>query len=96
MGNPAINKVTNPLAIEGLEELLLGQDRSGQVKDTHRDSPGQLTTKAQDSSPQVTAPPLDSPGQDNNSAWTVEEAAKNLGVSVKTILRRLQKGSLSS
>jgi len=83
MGDPAIDMKNNPLAIEGLDLIFEPMDTPGQDQCGTKDTPPQDTTK-----------PPDTAGQDIQVSWTVEEAATQLGISSKTVLRRLQKGSL--
>lgn len=54
------------------------------------DTPAPDSTTREDSTGLIDLRPTDSPTQD----WTVSEAAKELGVSEKTVLRRLQRGVL--
>ena len=83
MGDSAVDATNNPLAIDGLEIFFEPLDSPGQDSNTTKDSTAQdiVTT-------QIT------PGQDATVVWTVDEAAAHLGISSKTVLRRLQKGTL--
>jgi excisionase family DNA binding protein len=69
---------------DGMEELFEPKDTPVQPSLLAQHSPGLDNLQAKDS------PALDIGGK----PWTVVEAAKRLGVSEKTILRRLQKGTL--
>lgn len=72
-----------PADTQGLDDLFgkgVPQDSSGQVVEVLKDSPPQDKNEAQ-----VT------PGQD----WTISQAAKELGISEKTVIRRLQRGTLT-
>lgn len=83
MGDSAVDITNNPLAIKGLEILFEPVDSPGQDFDTTKDS-----------TPQDIATAQITPGQDSEVLWTVDEAAAHLGISSKTVLRRLQKGTL--
>ncbi|OWY58972.1 hypothetical protein B7486_77090, partial [cyanobacterium TDX16] len=83
MGDPAIDISNNPLAIEGLDLIF-----------EPLDTPGQDQHQTRDTQPQDSIKTHDTPGQDSRVSWTVEEASTHLGISSKTVLRRLQKGSL--
>lgn len=83
MGDPLSVAKSDSTSIEGLEAVFVEQVSTGQDTYTELDSPAQDTIQGQYN-----------PGQRDVQAWTVEEAASQLGVSSKTILRRLQKGTL--
>lgn len=83
MGDPAVQQANNPLAIEGLDSLFRAED-----------TPGQDVQAPEDRTPQDIEVVEDTPGRDIEQVWTVDEAAANLGISAKTVLRRLQKGTL--
>lgn len=70
---------------DGMEDLFEPKDTPAQPNLLAQYSPGLDNLQAEDS------PALDTIGQ----PWTVAEAAKQLRVSEKTILRRLQKGTLA-
>lgn len=84
MGNLAREVKMESVSVDGLEEIFVGEDTSGQD-----------TIEAEDRTPLDNAISKDSTGQDICEAWTVDEAAAHLGISSKTVLRRLQKGTLS-
>jgi hypothetical protein len=88
MGDPAVDKATDPLAIEGFEDLLV-PDQPGSSSGSSQEEPA--------SNEQWTALNQDAPGQASgcNLAVSVEKAAEVLGLSVNAIHKRLRKGTLS-
>lgn len=72
-----------PATTQGLEDLF--------EKGTALDTSAQVVDVLEDSPPQDKDNPQVSPGQD----WTISQAAKELGISEKTVLRRLQRGTLT-
>ncbi|MGH9551071.1 MAG: helix-turn-helix domain-containing protein [Terriglobales bacterium] len=80
MGDPALDKSNDPLAIEGFEMLL--------------ENTPPISHPTEEETPQarkLAAPPKVEPTQ---TGWTLKEAAKNLGVSVNTVRKRLIAGEL--
>jgi excisionase family DNA binding protein len=80
MGDTAPEIAKDPLTIEGFDQVFDADDSPGLDISATEDNPGQSS-----------AAPEDSPGRD----WTVPEAARALHISEKTVLRRLQRGSIT-
>lgn len=83
MGDLAREVKMESVTIDGLEEIFITED-----------TPAQDTGEAKDRTPLDSRTGKDSTGQDTFDVWTVDEAAAHLGISSKTVLRRLQKGTL--